>query len=69
MSGRVKITLPIGVADYVAEDLRAVAHVTCSGSSVGVEEQLGRIAAYAVGWPEGPRRPIPVCLRGSAEAG
>ncbi len=40
---------PVGVADVVAEDLRAERHRAGGGPGVGVEQQLGRVAAHAAG--------------------
>ena len=49
MGGRVERAGPVGVADVVPEDLRAEPDRPGGGPGVGVEQQLGRVAAHPTG--------------------
>ena len=65
VAGRVERARRLGVVGVVAEHLGTEPHGPGRGPGVGVEQQLGRVAAHPAGGVVGAGRPVAVGLTGT----
>ena len=63
--GRVEPARPVGIGDVVTEDLGSEPHRPGRGPRVGVEQQLGRVAAHPAGRVPGAGGAVAVRLAGA----